>query len=139
MEKQQVQLTRMHFVDEIPEEVERLFRKSASSFSHSMGEPLIELTNLLEQKNYIVFLEKLVQFREQLGRADMLLEDCNGIIKSYINITTQEKTEHNTESSPQPHHMPDIDLQSLLGNMQEQAEKLQDLQKNLEKDNVQEG
>ena len=144
MEKQQVQLTRMHFVDEIPEEVERLFRKSASLFSHSMGEPLIELTNLLEQKNYIVFLEKLIDFREQLGRADLLLEDCHGIIKSYISITTQQGQEPGQQKQPPlPQNLPsqDVDLESLFGNMQAQAEKLQGLKESLEKSkkNVQEG
>ena len=58
MEKQRVQLNRMVFVDEIPEEVERIFRKSATLLS-SMDEPLIELTNLLEQKNHNLFLQKL--------------------------------------------------------------------------------
>jgi hypothetical protein len=138
MEKQQVQLTRMHFVDEIPEEVERLFRKSASSFSHSLGEPLIELTNLLEQKNYIVFLEKLYDFREQLGRADMLLEDCTGIIKSFISITTQSQ-EANHKQDAQHNSADNIDIEALMQSMKEQAQKAQDLQKNLEKNNVQEG
>mgnify|MGYP003141635868 CR=1 FL=1 len=138
-EQQQVELTRVHFVDEIPEEVERLFRKSASSFSYSMGEPLIELTNLLEQKNYIVFLEKLYNFREQLGRADMLLQDCDGIVRSYISLTTQEKTENTSQSSPHSHPTPDIDFESLLGNMQEQAQKLQGLKEKMENKNVQEG
>ena len=138
MEKQQVQLTRMHFVDEIPEEVERLFRKSASSFSHSMGEPLIELTNLLEQKNYTVFLEKLYQFREQLGRADMLLEDCTGIVRSFISITTQPQQAESKQDAG--HHIDNnIDIESLMQNMQDQAQKAQELQKKMGIDNVQEG
>ena len=133
MERQQVQLTRMHFVDEIPEEVERLFRKSATSFSHAIGDPLIELTNLLEQRNYIVFLEKLFEFREQLARADLLLEDCNGIIKSYISLTTQDSEQ------TQPDMSQNIDFESLMGNMQEQSKKVKDLQEKLRNSNVQEG
>ena len=144
MEKQQVQLNRMVFVDEIPEEVERIFRKSASSFSHSMGDPLIELTNLLEQKNYTVFLEKLSDFRTQLGVADMLLEDCNGIVKSYIAITTQDETGQATQNkNPTNHSKPlgsDIDIDALMQNMQEQAKKAQALQDSLIRgQDVQEG
>jgi len=137
MESQQVQLTRIHYVDEIPEEVERLFRKSATSFSHAIGDPLIELTNLLEQKNYVVFLEKLHVFREQLGRADMLLQDCDGIIKSYVSLVTQDDNQQ--QEKQQSPSAPNMDFESLLGNMKDQAEKLQNLQNNLEKNNVQEG
>ncbi len=136
MEKQQVQMTRLHFVDEIPEEVERLFRKSASSLSHYMGEPLIELTNLLEQRNYIVFLERLQQFRERLARADLLLEDCNGIVRNYINITTQPQ-----QPEPAHTHPPeaDVDFTEMINNMQAQAKKAQDLKTKLENPNAQEG
>lgn len=129
MEKQQVQLTRMVFVEEIPEEVERLFRKSASSFSHSISEPLIELTSLLEQKNYTLFLEKLKEFREDLAKADLLLEDCNGIVKSYVSLTTQdskaqhEANNHNPELTATGDQ--DVDVQALIKNMQAQAENLQ--------------
>ncbi len=145
MEKQQVQMTRLHFVDEIPEEVERLFRKSASSLSHYMGEPLIELTNLLEQRNYIVFLEKLQQFRERLARADLLLEDCKGIVRNYINITTQPQQPQQPQQSRQPQpahtHPPeaDVDFTEMINNMQAQAKKAQDLKTKLENPNVQEG
>ena len=129
MEKQQVQLTRMVFVDEIPEEVERLFRKSASSFSHSISEPLIELTNLLEQKNYTLFLEKLKEFREGLAKADLLLEDCDGIVKSYVSLTTQNNKEQRelVDHGPQLAESDgqDIDIQALVKNMQAQAENMQ--------------
>lgn len=130
MEKQQVQLTRTVFVDEIPEEVERIFRRSASSFSHSIGEPLIELTNLLEQKNYTVFLEKLREFREGLGRADMLLEDCNGIVRSYVSITSQPENQHQQEQGHHPNPQQQ-DLEKLLGNMGNALGKAEELQSKL--------
>ena len=139
MEKQQVQLTRMHFVDEIPEEVERLFRKSAISFSHCMEEPLIELTNLIEQKNYVVFLDKLNSFREKLARADMLLEDCNGIIRNYIAITTQPQADEQSHPEKANQGSDNVDIEALMQNMQEQAKKAQELQKQMGTNNVQEG
>ena len=133
MERQQVQLTRMVFVDEIPDEVERIFRKSASSFSFVIGDPLIELTNLLDQKNYTLFLEKLQDFREELAKADLLLEDCNGIVKSYLSI--KSKDQHVDQHTPvaNPQH---VDMESLLQNIKEQASKAEELKKRLGEDNV---
>ena len=115
-----------------------LFNYNPIFFSYPFGE------YSLEQKNYIVFLEKLIDFREQLGRADLLLEDCHGIIKSYISITTQQGQEPGQQKQPPlPQNLPsqDVDLESLFGNMQAQAEKLQGLKESLEKSkkNVQEG
>ena len=132
MEKQQqVQLSRTVFVEEIPEEVERIFRRSASSFSHTVGEPLIELTNLLEQKNYTVFLEKLQEFRESLGRADMLLEDCNGIVRSYVSIVSQPAQPQQPQHS---HGQPD--LEKMLGNMENTLKNANNLKDRLGEDNV---
>jgi hypothetical protein len=137
MEKQQVQLNRMVFVDEIPEEVERIFRKSATLLS-SMDEPLMELTNLLEQKNHNLFLHKLKEFREQLARADLLFEDCNGITKSYVQISNQEHTDHpNQHQQAHNHQTPmgmdgqDVDIQELIKSMQEQTQRAQDLKNSL--------
>lgn len=131
MEKQQVQLTRMVFAEEIPEEVERIFHRSAKSFAHSMGEPIVELSNLLAQKNYIVFLEKLQEFREDLGRADMLLEDCNGIVRSYISMVNnsgqQEPVQQNTQQE---------DLEKILGDMNNTLNKAEELKSKLGGDNV---
>lgn len=139
MEKQRVQLNRMVFVDEIPEEVERIFRKSATLLS-SMDEPLIELTNLLEQKNHNLFLQKLKEFREQLARADLMFEDCNGITKSYVDISTQEQTDHPPYQQEDHSHQQapsagmgnqEIDIQELMKNMEQQAQRAKDLQKSL--------
>ena len=138
MYNQQIQLNRVFFVEEIPEEIERLFRKSASSLSHSFGEPLMELTTLLEQKNYVVFLEKLHQFRESLGRADMILQDCDGIVRNYINITTQPQADQQSHDN-QEHGKPNPELEAILSSLQSKADEAQAMRQNLEKNNVQEG
>jgi hypothetical protein len=138
MYNQQIQLNRVFFVEEVPEEIERLFRKSASSLAHSFGDPLIELTTLLEQKNYVVFLEKLHQFRESLGRADMLLQDCDGIIRNYINITTQPQAEQQSHDT-QGHGKPNPELEAILSSLQNKAEEAQTMREKMENKNVQEG
>jgi hypothetical protein len=115
-----------------------LFRKSASSLAHSFGDPLIELTTLLEQKNYVVFLEKLHQFRESLGRADMLLQDCDGIIRNYINITTQPQAEQQSHDT-QGHGKPNPELEAILSSLQNKAEEAQTMREKMENKNVQEG
>ena len=138
MQNQQIQLNRVFFVEEIPEEIERLFRKSASSLAHSSSEPLMELTSLLEQKNYVVFLEKLHQFRESLGRADMLLQDCDGIVRNYINITTQPQIEQQSHDAL-GHGKPNPELEAILSGLQSKAEEAQAMREKMENKNVQEG
>ena len=134
MEKQQVQLSRMVFVDEIPDEVERIFRRSASSLAHTLGDPLLELNELLEKKNYTVFLEKLREFREELARADMLLEDCDGITRSYVSIVSGAG--HDQEAKQDTANFQQQDLEKILGNMGETLNKAEELKKRLGEDNV---
>ena len=141
MSKQQVQLTRMVFADEIPSEVKRLLDLSLVSFSDNVKKYSEELTQLLEDENYLAFLERLLEFRMELMKADSLLEDCNGITKSYISILLDLEEEKNTKaanshSHTHPHEHPHPHEHSeeaaLLENMKEQLSKAEQLKESLE-------
>ena len=141
MEKQQVQLTRMIFADEIPQEVERLFRRVAVTLSHETEEPLIELTNLLEQQNYTAFLQKSSEFKDELVKALMLLQDCSGILTNFIHIKTQPEQQHQQHQHDHhhDHEKQQAELKALMESMGTHAQKTQSLKSNLESMDVQEG
>ena len=140
MEKQQVQLNRMVYIEEIPEEIERIFRRSMVMLTDVAGDPTIELLNILESKNYTLFIDKVHSLREYLSQIDSKLQDCYGISSSYVQlITNKHHTPEANSNTATDNRMENEELQLILENMQEQFKKAEDLREKLGNNDVQEG
>ena len=125
--KQQVQITRTIFVEEVPSELKRLLSLSLSSFSTNVSKYSEDLEKLLAEENYSMFIEKLLEFRMNLMKADSVLEDCNIISKNYLSMMLGTE-QQSKQTEP--------DFHSMLDTMNEQVEKTQDIKRRLEDGDV---
>jgi len=125
--KQQVQITRTIFVEEVPSELKRLLSLSLSSFSMNVSKYSEDLEKLLAEENYSMFIEKLLEFRMNLMKADSVLEDCNIISKNYLSMMLGTE-QQSKQTEP--------DFHSMLDTMNEQVEKTQDIKRRLEDGDV---
>tara|TARA_R100000008_G_C3481497_1_gene114090 strand:+ start:171 stop:578 length:408 start_codon:yes stop_codon:yes gene_type:complete len=135
MEKQQqVQLTRMVFMDDIPQEVGVLLSRFEKLLPHVSQNVAVDLNQYLEEKNYIGLLDSIADIRKQLFYMDNLLQDCDGVVKSYVQLLLSE-----SDLTEQPTNTPDEGQQALLDGMHETLKNAQQIQDRLGNNNVQEG
>ena len=135
MEKQQqVQLTRMVFMDDIPQEVSVLLSRFDKLLPHVNQNEAVDRNQYLEEKNYIGLLDSIADIRRQLFYMDNLLQDCDGVVKSYVQLLLSEADSADTQTPP-----PDEDQQALLNGMNETLKNAQEMQSRLGGLDVQEG
>jgi hypothetical protein len=117
---QTVQITRTVTVEDIPQELLTMIEESESIMKEYVDNSFQTLYNNLESNNLIAFLDNLQNFRIQLGKADIKLNDCHGIALGYVQMLTASPEEPAQAPQQQP-----PDLEGL-------KEKLQDYAKNIE-------
>ena len=132
--QQQVQLTRMVFMDDIPQEVMVLLSRFEKLLPHVDQNVAAKMNQYLEDKNYIGLLDSIADIRKQLFYMDNLLQDCDGVVKSYVQLLLSSDDPTGQES-----HTLDENQQNLLNGMSETLKNAQGIQSRLEGLDVQEG
>ena len=114
MSQQRVNIQYSLTIDQLPNEIDRLYKLAKSTFTE-MDKEVFNTSSKLDIS--IDSIDKINKIRERLADVDHQLMDINGIMTGYMNFisTPKQSTKDNTneESDVEPENLEDMSLMDL--------------------------